>query len=165
MALTDTEQKALDHLGYEWWMFQAVYRELLSHTDDGPLRNALVESLAIHGRNLIDFFYTKPGSDDLSPTNVRSRRETTPIPAFLAEWKTEANKRVAHLTETRFSGYKLWNAEKVLRSLDALISGVRYAMDSDLPPDWIGDKLKGTATLAMIVEGLHSTVSPTLIVR
>jgi hypothetical protein len=49
---------AVEHVGYEWWMFKETF-DLLDALPDDPdvVRNALLESLAIHGRNLGHFFF------------------------------------------------------------------------------------------------------------
>jgi hypothetical protein len=47
-----------EHVVYELWMFRAVGQALITPLQmSQPLRNALIESFAIHLRNLIDFFY------------------------------------------------------------------------------------------------------------
>jgi hypothetical protein len=58
-----TDQQLLDysegHMLYELYIFRWVAENL--PPEKGFLLSALLESFAIHLRNLIDFFYTQPG--------------------------------------------------------------------------------------------------------
>jgi hypothetical protein len=66
MALTAEQTKTLEHVGYEWWMFRATHDCLKGWPaptppgEEDPIRNAVLESLVIHGGNLIDFFHRRP---------------------------------------------------------------------------------------------------------
>jgi len=146
MGRTPEEEKALHHLGYEWWMFRSTHAIVTAlDWDDDPVRNALVESLVIHGRNLIDFFYTPPIKDDLVANHVRCRQQPPSyIPSALKEWREQAHKRIAHLTETRFEDYKMWKAGEVRSELETRLAGVRTAMGADMPEGWKGDTTSGT---------------------
>jgi hypothetical protein len=144
MTRSPEEEKALHHLGYEWWMFRSTHAIVTGlERDDDPVRNALVESLVIHGRNLIDFFYIRPVKDDLVADHVRCKQQSS-IPEAVKGWRDQAHKRVAHLTETRFANYDAWKADEVRSELEKRIDEVRAAMGPDMPEDWKGDTGTGT---------------------
>ncbi len=52
------------HLWYEFSMFLALPQELAKNQEVEVLSNALIESFAIHVRNLIDFLYKDNSSSD-----------------------------------------------------------------------------------------------------
>ena len=146
--LSESQKKVLYHLGYEWWMFRTT-RDLLTRlpTSDDPVRNALVESLAIHGRGLVYFFYWKKrdetdwNASDL--TNFASEGE----PCALKDWRRDTNQRVAHLTAKRANPLQEWRVAEAESLLQAKIDEVRQALGQELPDDWIGDRPASTQLL------------------
>src|SRR5258708_39498139 len=54
-----TIKKSTEHIVYEIWMFFETLSKLKNGTTDDFQRNVLLESFAIHSRNLFDFFYPK----------------------------------------------------------------------------------------------------------
>ena len=60
-----TRDEALEHVGYEWRMYRTVSTILEQISDEpDPVRDALVESLVVHARNLVEFFsYDSQGRD------------------------------------------------------------------------------------------------------
>jgi hypothetical protein len=87
--LTHEQKAILHHLGYEWWMFRAGL-ELLQRVPGAhdPVRNVLIESIAVHGRALIYFFFhpaTKP--TDWNATHLGLTTATEP--GVLTKWRVE----------------------------------------------------------------------------
>lgn len=96
-------------LAYEWHMLHECHR-LLTGTGPKPqvVRNALVESRLLHTRSLIEFFFWKPQSDDVSLSSwfAEGSAEFRCFRGFAhkSDLKTEKkniDKRLAHLTEKR----------------------------------------------------------------
>ncbi len=104
-----TDQQLLDyseeHLLYELHIFRWVAENLPS--EKGFLLSALLESFAIHLRNLIDFFYTRPEdarNDDLIAADFfdsPSSWNPGAIPKSLNDARERANKEVSHITYKR----------------------------------------------------------------
>lgn len=108
-----------EHLLYELRMFRVLAKifiegKLMLNSNSAEIRetvnNSLVESFAIHSRNLIDFFYRDKGkSDDIFAsyyfddpdqwTKVRPV-EDTKLTGII---RTRANKEVGHLTALRLN--------------------------------------------------------------
>ena len=114
-SLSDSEllKYANEHLQYEIDLLTwsaGILASLASHIDKGQLpraiRNSILESFALHARNLIDFLYTPAKY----PTDVALENfvDAGPIACFLPaisslleEARTKANKQAAHLTTDR----------------------------------------------------------------
>jgi hypothetical protein len=104
-----TDQQLLDyseeHLLYELHIFRWVAENL--PPDKGFLLSALLESFAIHLRNLADFFYTRPvdaRNDDLVAADFfgsPSAWNPGAIPKSLTDARERANKEVSHITYKR----------------------------------------------------------------
>jgi hypothetical protein len=139
--MTGDQSEALYHLGYEWWMFRNLH-ELLRHlpNDTDPVRNAMIESLAMHGRDLIDFFYdgSRLMGDDYSLETFGLARAAATDPV-LTEWRTHTNKRVAHVTSVRTQQRYNWPTEELLKVLVARIQDFRNAIGGSFPSNWGGD--------------------------
>jgi len=141
-------EEVLMHLGYEWWMLRSTMRLLQcignNHNGD-PVRNALLESLIIHCRGLIDFFFNgsqKKRADDWTAENLGQHRKDKP--PGVSAWLEEANKRVAHITEKRAEPLGSWNIEAIRlllsKEIDSVrIDSVRMALGTGFPSDWLGD--------------------------
>lgn len=159
--LSAKESDVLFHLGYEWWMFRATYALLqqLPISDD-PVRNALLESLLIHGRGLIDFFFDfghKPTDWVVSDLGIGlSVKARTPE---LSLWRIDVNKRVAHLTDTRKASLTDINIEPIFTELGKCISEVKAMLKANIPSDWIGDKDTGTLLVNTSVAGVAGSAT------
>ncbi len=104
-----TDQQLLDyseeHLLYEFHIFRWVAENL--PPDKGFQLSALLESFAIHLRNLIDFFYTQPGdarNDDVVAADFfdpASAWNLGAIPKSLNDARERANKEISHITYRR----------------------------------------------------------------
>lgn len=99
------------HLSYEIAMcHQTATNIRFGNVAEGVLKNALVESYALHLRNLIEFLYwkTSKNRDGLSASDfVRSREAWLKgrgrIPKVLTVAHDRANKQVLHFTKKRFA--------------------------------------------------------------
>jgi hypothetical protein len=117
------------HLGYEIDMFVAMARTLARTPQGTPafVRNAFVESFAVHTRNLIDFLYppASPQPDDVTAEHyvVQVRvwqKARGKMPKKLHRAKVRANKQVSHLTRLRYQGrapQKQWNLRGLVTML------------------------------------------------
>ena len=141
------EQETLEHLGYEWWMFRCTWSALSTFPREADfVRNALLESLVIHARSLIEFFYAaKPRPDDWTVDKLGHGLSRQSMPACVRTWKTEADKRVAHMTAYRRNPLAEWNVELIARHLEYKLENVKQALGDGFPPDWSGnDPLNST---------------------
>ncbi len=140
-----TPAEVLEHLGYEWWMFRETY-ELIRCSGDKhtPERNAFVESLAIHGRALVQFFYfqksKKHGGTNWNVTDLGMQLPVGQLPAELKVWYEETGQYVAHLTERRVSALASVKAGRVRALLAQYVDNVTTKMAAPLAPDWIGKR-------------------------
>jgi hypothetical protein len=168
--LNESQKKVLYHLGYEWWMFRTTHflLTLLPASDDpgdpvrnDPVRNALVESLAVHGRGLVYFFYFKKREDtDWNVTDLGIALEEEPTK--LKDWRQDTNKRVVHLTDKRANPLQAWRVAEAQCFLQAKIEEVRQALGQDIPDDWIGDHTASTQLLVLRPpSGNRESVGPT----
>lgn len=148
--MTPQQDEILFHLGYEWWMFRAA-ADILGKVpqSDDPVRNALVESLAIHGRGLV-FFFTdkKKRATDWDATDLGVVLETSP--PHMVEWRVDANRRVAHLTSARQHALFAWNVYGAQAWLTQRIDAVRAKVGADMPSPWIGDRTTTTSLLGAV---------------
>jgi hypothetical protein len=63
---TDAERRRIaEHLRYEIAMLWATGSEIRRGAYPWAARNSLVESFALHARNVVDFFFTEPVDDDV----------------------------------------------------------------------------------------------------
>lgn len=130
--MTDQElhDYAADHLYYELWMLYEAGARLVHdpavHTD-WVLKNALIESFAIHARSLTIFLYPenspKYATDVTSFDYVRDvqpwRSARGPIVPELKQVKDRTAKQIAHLTTERHppgSPEKVWSPEPIVRA-------------------------------------------------
>ncbi|MBW2044329.1 MAG: hypothetical protein JRI96_05510 [Deltaproteobacteria bacterium] len=115
------------HLWYEFEMFLALTQELSKGYPPSTINNALLESFALHVRNLIDFLYNEnPKSDDVCAFDfflckedwLKVRPQITPL---LEESKKRANKEASHLTYARINVTlegKKWYFIKICRDMN-----------------------------------------------
>ncbi|MFI5108575.1 MAG: hypothetical protein ACHP78_07005 [Terriglobales bacterium] len=113
MSLTSEElAKAVPHLAFDFFHFRFYTR----HLKDGSLarcspavQQAVLYALLLHFRVLWDFFYEPPIKDDCTVAHFRvfpkfaaSFPSTITKPAGAATLSRNLNKRLAHLTATRW---------------------------------------------------------------
>jgi hypothetical protein len=107
-----------EHLLYEIEMFRWLASEL-SGKEASNECSALVESFALHLRNLIDFFYTEPFDDDVVAEyfyDNPSKWSRGTTPAVLRAAKQRADKEANHLTKARMNVTptdKIWKTGEV----------------------------------------------------
>lgn len=147
----DAYQYSEQHICYELDMLQWSTIALLkiipdtNGTDPNLIfcKNALLETFAIHSRNLIDFLYPpeKVHKTDVTIRNYVDEKGHQQIQKrndLLEEAKTKANKQVAHLTTDRITyekegkGWCFLNIYNAI--IDQFISYKPYFISSRLSP-------------------------------
>ena len=133
MPLTLAE--ALEHVGYEWRMFRQLgsILALLPRSDD-PIRDALVESLVVHARNLSEFFF-----DDGNGRAIREPLGLAPeaTPGEVATFLTQANNHVAHLSPRRTTK-RDWDYVHIAAHFERRLGVLRAT--GNVPANWDGDR-------------------------
>lgn len=94
-------------------------------------KNLLIESLALHTRVLIDFFYGERKypddiiAQDLLPNSVIWSNIRQKIPQILEEAKTKTDKQAAHLSllrlELKEKGENGWKFDKISQEMKKII--------------------------------------------
>ena len=120
-SLSDAELTAYsgEHILYELKLLQWTAAELGAPKSD-VMRSVLIESFAIHLRNLIDFFFTLPTHDDDVTASVFCAGWSETLTVSLDAAKTRANKEVSHLTLGRKDGVnpgKVWNVSGLFQEV------------------------------------------------
>ena len=114
-----------EHLFHELNMFWQL-AGIIPKMDRGFMLSALLESFALHLRNLIDFFYNRT-----APKNYVIARHFFDLPSNwtpnitpkLGKACTRANEEVSHLTQGRKSGDtpdKLWDAAGLFKEIETV---------------------------------------------
>jgi hypothetical protein len=138
--VTEAQRAAIaDHLAYELQMLWASAAAM--GQANRILNNCVVQSFALHARNLIDFFYTAPQKDDVVAAHFFSKPDgwhavSPAIAPILATAKTRANKEISHLTYSRCSVApedKPWPATGIVSALDKVLAV--FCEHADLLPD------------------------------
>jgi len=138
--------KISDHIYYEFSMFVSLVLEMTKGYPPGTINNAMLQSFALHVRNLIDFLYNDShNSDDVyagdffkDPTRWLSVRKA--ITPELSKAKKRVNKEVAHLTYSRLKvlpADKKWAfvnlSNEMIAVFDPFITNVNRGL---LDPRW-----------------------------
>lgn len=165
--------KASEHVHYELWMLRETRRRLnrLEMTEDNlSLRNALIESFAIHARCLIQFF----GSGAPRADGKRTHRDDDIVvrdfvSAFEVDWGEfdpkadleRGHKGVAHLTYGRVEKYtndeKVWHLDRIVAAIETQVR--KFVIEAHpLSSKW--DAEKGPAGPSRLHE-LHGTTGAT----
>lgn len=106
------------------------------------VHNALVESFALHARNMVDFFYNdSPQPDDAVASQFFSnplmwQTVRPPLTADLQTAKARANKEISHLTYARLlvaPSQKSWPVDSIVRDIDAVLA--TFCENADLLPE------------------------------
>jgi len=133
--LSDSDRdRLLTAIEYRWEMFQRLTEWLRKNPTDSPIRSAVLESLLIHGRVLLDAFFKgneKVFDDDLH-VGMLAGFERPKLPDHLGAWKSKVNKCAAHLTNAeKESDWKIGHVAEALEGrLSRLGEYLRQA-----PPD------------------------------
>jgi hypothetical protein len=151
----------LEHIGYEWWMFRADFERLsVSDGKDRIASNAYVESLAVHGRALIHFFYelknSKTHDDDSLASDYGLPRPSVAPDTVIAKWKRATDKRIAHITKQRLNDDDDWNAWPTDALYNELTLRVRE-LEAVIEKRWPGTKLDYIDSVPRIVTGPNTT--------
>jgi hypothetical protein len=93
------------------------------------VQNCILESFALHARNVIDFFYTDPIGDDVVARHFFSREDAwaqvrPAAAAVLVAAKKRANKEVSHLTYSRLvvsPEKKPWQYADIVKEIDVVL--------------------------------------------
>lgn len=146
MKAKDKLKNISHHLWYEFTMFLALTQELSKRYPPGTINNALLESFALHVRNLIDFLYAENlSSDDVYAGDffpckedwVKIRPQITPL---LEKVKKRANKEVSHLTYSRIKisqEEKKWDFVRIFQEMRRAFDVFVEEVDEELlSPEW-----------------------------
>lgn len=136
-VLSDAELIAYskEHVYYEIQMLCGCLQLLMANLQSpsqalvGVMRNALLESFAIHLRNLVDFLYpnTVKDSDVLADDFFPHAKRPGAFPALpvnLADARKRAHKQVSHLTTGRLDAGdpgKNWSVHALTREVLAVL--------------------------------------------
>ena len=134
------------HLYYEFSMFVSLTLEMRKGYPPGMVNNALLQSFALHVRNLIDFLYNdKHQPDDVYAgdyfeTPERWQLLRSKITPGLSNAKKRANKEIAHLTYSRLNvaqKEKKWAfvelSNEMIKAFDPFVTNVNKSL---LCPEW-----------------------------
>ena len=120
-----------DILKYEMDMFRESCKQLRSGSISQFKQNLLVESLAIHTRILIVFFYSNKKNkndiivQDLLPKSKDWRKIRPSLTQTLEDAKEKANKQLAHLSLWRLklvrNNRKGWDHSKIKEDMEKVI--------------------------------------------
>lgn len=166
-SLTDDELKsyAEEHLQYEYDMLiysAGILAFLAADRHKGLLpwtiNNGLLNTFAVHARNLIDFLYARPRKKD-QPTDIiiedyvdvsALSKALLKISPLLEEALNKANKQVAHLTRERITFEKVGKEWKFIEIVQHVHKGLA-AIAPHIPSSKISDSLKKKLSSTQIV--------------
>jgi hypothetical protein len=144
---------ASGHLYYEFNMFFSLGQTMMSGVlGKGPLHDAVLESLTVHARALLDFLYAteKPRPDDVIAEDYFDEpsrwREIRPqMTATLTMARERVGKEVAHLTYARLEGTpedKQWPVAQIAEDINiALAAFLEHVSKDRLSPIWESVKI------------------------
>lgn len=144
MVTSSLRKTILHHVGYEWWMFRAALTTLerLADDKDEPIRNALIETMVLHGRVLIDFFFKREGAfvvpGDWTVKEFGLEWPEASKGSFEYEWHKAASKRVVHMAGERAEPASSWNGNELRAILGGKIAWMLNEIDDKPEDSWIG---------------------------
>lgn len=132
-------EKAVEHIVYEIMMFNGTALKLEPDPQDQFEKNILLESFAIHSRNLFDFFYRRAKRrDDISyedfiakKKEFKSKRTKKRI---LENLTKKCNKQIAHLSYSRINynrSTKGWNVIEIYQNMNKTIKAFYNCMEPE----------------------------------
>ena len=123
--VADKQVEGLEHVNYEYTMLRDALSGIRLFNSMDIVRNAFVESFAIHSRVLIEFLHPNPAGrkdDIIAAAFVRDEeswiKERGAKPDVLAKAKVRADKMVGHLTYARLSLDRQWPAPQIVSEID-----------------------------------------------
>jgi hypothetical protein len=136
---------ASEHLLYELGMLDRLAHLLaLSAFGEGPVANALLESFAMHARNLLQFFDVpeKPREDDVLAEDYFGSSEAWEsvrgaVPSALRGIAVRVGKEVAHLTYARLKVTEEVKGWRFLEIASAVIHLARQ-FEAHVDPAYLG---------------------------
>ena len=156
---------------YELHIFRWVAANL--PPEKGFLLSALLESFAIHLRNLIDFFYTPPGNprnDDLVAADFfdsSSAWNSGAIPKSLSDARERANKEISHITYRRKSATdptKPWPVADLFNEIQSVAQKFTSGASSKKLHPNVATWLKSDAkTVAVLLTSAGASTSNTAV--
>ena len=150
LEIIDQKKNIFDHLLYEFEMYLRTYSELValddSQKDVDFKRNVLIESHAVHLRNLIEFLNYE--TDCITTKTVFTGNHDLSFDDSLIKAKQTINKAIDHLTKERYT----WNQTK--RDLTLRINDIIHRMYYF----YIVDRIKKCISMLMNNTDINSTV-------
>jgi hypothetical protein len=142
---TDAEALAWsgEHLLYEFTMLYDTRSLGGSSAPGGYLKNAVIESFAIHLRNWIDFFFpANPRPDDVTFRDFLPT-DSAWVPTVAMSWSLQdarerANKEIAHMTAQRYAGAdprKWWDPMWAREVADLMLDFAKHASPARVAPE------------------------------
>ena len=99
-------------LQYEIEMLTFTYCQLVCGQAPKQMNNALIESFAIHARNVYDFLASRDCKDDLLAAHYSDGYVFQPTDRIRSLVEVEINKQISHLTFTRVGATKIGDQER-----------------------------------------------------
>ena len=165
---TDDALRAFSkHLLYEIEMFSGVVPVLAAVTEmedsntKRAMRNALLESWALHLRNLLSFLYdTRPGKGDAVAAQFVSgwAARRGPKPDVLKRAHAKASKEMAHMSYMRSTvtdAEKEWHAAPIIAAIRAPLHAFLDAVPDSLLIDRFKDRARQAVPPGPISLSLH----------
>src|SRR5215467_13998641 len=156
---------AAEHLLYEVRMFDLTARQLTSGGfGDGVVRNALLESFAIHTRTLRQVFFPQnPGADEILAAHYFDNpsawaKPRGKLPEALSNVKDRVGKEIVHLTYDRLDvgpEAKGWKIQEIWKAMTSVIDVfVQHA-----PKRYLGSWFQSAATDAPAISAITTTAA------
>lgn len=130
-------KKAASHVMYEWRMLQKISLLLSSGALTGSaLHDAAMESVVVHVRCLREFFDPNrtPKPDDVMPCDFLNEQSWTPpaVSVRLNAAKTDADKRLAHITYARTEAPVSWDHAALVVELGVIFQSFRSVLSNEV---------------------------------
>ncbi|MFA6375848.1 MAG: hypothetical protein WCX69_00400 [Candidatus Paceibacterota bacterium] len=140
--IVTTRQEKEKLLAYEIWMFRETCAQITANCSSNQFEiNLLLESLSVHTRLLLDFFYNDlfykfgGGKDRLNKNDIIAQDflsnnswigERPKLTQTLRDAREKANKQLAHLSTWRIKiesdGKKSWEWAKIHEDMEKVIA-------------------------------------------
>ncbi|ODS35012.1 MAG: hypothetical protein A7316_04610 [Candidatus Altiarchaeales archaeon WOR_SM1_86-2] len=123
--------------------FAAIPKMLQNQNISGIVRNAFIEVFLLHFRTLYDFFYEpKKHNDDIlakhfiiTESRLKIFEDNRTLKEELKEYKTRANKQLAHISFDRINKYvgeeKIWPIRDIYSKMEKTIQAFILSLPDD----------------------------------